>query len=231
MVRIAVQSEMAIVAVSDSSVRLPCGTDQDALIRVLEPMARAARVFYLVTDDPVHCRIDVLAGEQAPGGLSREFEPCGDTFGLELPTGRLAVHGWGNDGTPVVAGTVEATAGAQVLSVLARRPFEGTRHAEDMTNLLGTEWKYMERVNRLGLVGCLPVVILVITVLAQKWQWLWFVLPLLTVSWAPYMLLKQGRRYKSAERRAWEEEQARPHYVFSVMPSDQEALAGGFLRV
>ena len=231
MVRIAVASEMAIVAVSDSSAALPSGSDQDALIRVLEPLARAARVFYLVTDDPAHYRIDVLAGEQAPAGLSREFEPCGGTFGLELPSGRLVVQGWGRDGTPVVAGTVDTKSGAQVLSVLARRPFEGTRHADDMAVLLGAEWKYMERVNRLGLVGCLPVVLLMTAVLTQNWQWLWFILPLLAVSWLPYMLLKQGRRYKWAERRAWDQEQAQPHYVLSVMPSDREALAGGFLRV
>ncbi|HEY7520372.1 MAG TPA: hypothetical protein VIE36_18950 [Methylomirabilota bacterium] len=231
MTRIVVESEMGIVAVCDSAEPLPSGTDQDALIRQLEPLARTGRVFYFVTDDPVRYRIDVLAGVPTPPALSRDLEPCGGSFGLELRAGRLAVHGWSKDGTPVVAGTLELDAGHHALSVLARRPFDGTRHAEDMTVLLGADWHYLQRVNRLGLVGCLPLVLLVITVLARKWQWLWFVLPLLAASWVPYALFKQTGRYKAAERRAHDHEASRPHYVLSVMPSSDAPVTGGFLRV
>jgi hypothetical protein len=229
--RVAVASEMAIVALSDLSVALPSMGDQESLVRELGPHIQAARVFYLITDDPISCRIELLVNETVPQGLSREFEPCGGEFGLELPTGRLAVHGWGGDGTPVVAGTVDVAPGRHSLSVLARRPIDGARHAEDMAALLGSDWTYMQRVNRVGLVGCLPFVLLLIALLARQWQWLWVVTSLLAVSWLPYMVLRQGRRYKSAARRASDHEQARPHYVLTVKPIDREARAGGFLRV
>jgi hypothetical protein len=231
MTGIAVASEMAIVAVCDPSVRLPSNPDQDVLVRELEPMARSGRVFYLITDDPVQYRIGLVAGEQPPSTHDREFEASGGTFGLELPSGRVALHGWSREGIPMLAGAVESAPGPHVLSVLARRPFEASRHAEDMTALLGSEWTYMERVNRLGLVGCVPLVVTAITVLAQKWHWLWFVLPFLAVSWVPYLFLRRSPRYKAGERRAWEEEQARPHFVFSVIPTVQRGLPGGFLRV
>jgi hypothetical protein len=66
--------------------------------------------------------------------------------------------------------------------------------------------------------------------LAQRWRWLLYLLPLLLVSWVPYLVLRQGRRYKAAEARAQEQEQARPHYVLSVVSTEQRGLAGGFLR-
>jgi hypothetical protein len=228
---ITVASEMAIVALCDPSVTLPSSRDQAELLRALETLAQEARVFYLVTDDPVHYRIELLVGEALSSELAREFEPCGGTFGLELPTGRLALQGWTSSGSPEIAGALDANPGRQVVSVLGHRPFEGPRHVQEMAALLGNEWSYMERVNRLGLLGCLPLALLVISLVLQKWQWLWFVLPLLAVSWLPYMILKHGRHYRAAERKAAEVERARPHYVFSVMPTEHRDLAGGFLRV
>jgi hypothetical protein len=228
---ITVASEMAVVALCDPSVALPSSRDQAALLRALEPLAQETRVFYLVADDPVQYRIELLVGDGRSSALAREFEPCGGTFGLEVATGRLTLQGWTSSGTPVIAGAVDARPGRHIVSVLARRPFEGARHVQEMAALLGNEWRYMERVNRLGLLGCLPLALLVISLAAQKWRWLWVALPLLAVSWVPYMLLKHGRRYRDAERRAADVERARPHYVFSVMPTEHRDLAGGFLRV
>ena len=42
---------------------LPAGLEQDILLRQLEPLARSAQVFFLMTDDPVKYRIEV--GERA----------------------------------------------------------------------------------------------------------------------------------------------------------------------
>ena len=67
--------------------------------------------------------------------------------------------------------------------------------------------------------------------LAAKWHWLWYVLTLLAVSWLPYIVLKRSHRYRAAERLVSEQEQARPHYVLSLTPTQQDGLSGGFLRV
>ena len=231
MTSIEVASELAVVAIADPSASLPSGADRDALVRDLEPLARSGRVFYLVTDDPVRYRIGLLTDEQRPPALGRDFEPSGGTFALELPSGRAALLGWGRDGAPILAGSIELAPGSHVLSVLARRPFEGSRHVEDMRALLGSDWTYMERVNRLGLVGCLPLLLTGIVVLAQKWRWLWYVLPVLGLSWVPYLVLRRGPRYRRGERRAREAEEARPHFVFCILPTEQQGLPGGFLRV
>ena len=229
--RIEVPSESGVVALGDAPAGLPTGLDQDILLRQLEPLARSARIFFLLTDDPVKYRIDVLVNEPLPPGLDREFEPLGGGFRLEAPNGRVALIGWDKSGEPREAGTVSVRPGAHLLSVFARRPFDGKRHAEDMAKLLGADAKFMQMVDRLGVIGCLPLVLVALCVLAARWRWLWYLIPVLVISWLPYLILKRGRRYRSAERRASDAERARPHYVISLVPTQQEDLRGGYMRV
>ena len=231
MARFEVTSETALVALCDPSVTLPSGLDQEVLLRALEPLTQSARVFYLVTDDPVRYRIELMAGEPPSADLARDFEPSGGAFGLDVPSGTLALYGWSKDGTPAVAGTISTKPGRQVLSVLAPRPFDGAQHVKDMAALLGSDWTCLERVNRLGAVGCLPLALVPISVLARKWHWLWVIVPLLALWLLPFMALRRGCRYKEADRRRSEAEHARPDYVFGVTPSDRADLAGGLLRV
>ena len=228
--RIEVFSESGVVALGDAAVALPSGLEQETLLRGLEPLAHSARIFFFVTDDPVKYRIDVLANDALPSGLDRDFEPLGGAFRLEAPNGSVALIGWDKVGEPREAGSVSVTPGAHVLSTFARRPFDGRRHAEDMASLLGADAKFMQVVDRFGLVGCLPMVLVALSVLAGRWRWLWYLLPLLGVSWLPYLILKYGRRYRHAEKRVSDAELARPHYVISLVPTRQEGLPGGYVR-
>ena len=229
--RIEVASEVGVVAVGDFQTALPAGLDQDGLLQQLEPLARAGKLFYLLTDDPVRYRMDLLAGESPPASLDREFEALGGVFRLDVPSGRVAVSGWDKAGKAGEAGGLALSPGTQLLSVLTRRPFDGARHVKDMSALLGAEWTFMQRVNKLGLVGCLPMVLTAVCILARKWDWLWYLVPLLAVSWLPYFVLKRGHRYKTAERRSLEQENARPHYVLRLTPTQDGGVSGGFLRV
>jgi hypothetical protein len=229
--RIEVASEAGVVVVADSRTTLPAGLDQDALLQPLEPMARAGDVFFLVTDDPVCLRIDIVSGETATPDDRLEFEGLGGAFRLELSSGRMAVTGWDKAGTPAAAAEIVLVGGSRRLSVLTRRPFDGPRHVKKMRELLGTEWAYMERVNKLGLAGCLPMLVTAVVVLARKWDWLWVLVPVLVLSWLPYFVLKSGRRFKDAEGRAAAHEQALAHYVIVLDETQDSALAGGFLRI
>ncbi|MGH7305920.1 MAG: hypothetical protein ACRELZ_21755 [Candidatus Rokuibacteriota bacterium] len=210
---------------------LPAGLDQEILLRHLTPLARSADIFFLLTDDPVKYRIDVLVNETLPPGFDREFEPLAGAFRLEAPHGRVALIGWDTSGEPREAGSVSVSPGAHLLSVFTRRPFDGKRHAEDRATLLGADAKFMQRVDRLGVIGCLPLVLVALCVLTARWRWLWYLVPVLVISWLPYLILKRGRRYRSAERRASDAELARPHYVISLRPTQQEDVRGGYARV
>jgi hypothetical protein len=229
--RIEVSSESGVVALGSTTAALPAGLDQENLLRQLEPLARSAEIFFLLTDDPVKYRLDVLVDEALPSGLDREFEPLGGAFRIEAPSGRVALIGWDSSGQPREAGSASVSPGAHLLSVFARRPFDGKRHAEDMAKVLGADAKFMHRVDRLGVIGCLPLVLVGICVLARRWRWLWYLVPLLVLSYLPWVVLKRGRRYRSAEKRVADAELARPHFVISLAPTRQEDLRGGYVRV
>src|SRR5262245_53700827 len=226
-----VPSESGIVVLASASTSLPTGLDQEALLRELEPLARSGQIFFLVTDDPIRYRIDVLVNEAFPTGLDRELEPLGGAFRLEATDGRVAVIGWQKSGEPLEAGSVAVSPGAYLLSLYGRRPFDSKRYSEDMTALLDADAKFMQVVDRLGLIGCLPMVLVAISILLARWRWLWYLAPILAVSWLPYLILKLGRRYRRAEKLASDAEKARPHYVISLAPTRQHDLRGGYVRV
>ena len=219
------------MTVGDPLTELPAGLDQAVILQQLEPLARSGRIFFLVTDDPVRYRIDLFAGETPPSSLAREFEATGGSFRLDVTSGTVALCGWDKAGHSGEAGSLAVDPGPHVLSVLARRPFDGARHAEDMSDLLGADWKFMQTVSRLGLIGCLPLAVTALCIFAGQWHWLRYVLPLLALSWLPYVVLKRSHRHRAAERRAAEHEKARAHYVVSLTPTQQDGLSGGFLRV
>ncbi|HKC99298.1 MAG TPA: hypothetical protein VKG20_14765 [Methylomirabilota bacterium] len=230
--RVEVSSESGVVALAGpTAAALPAGLDQEPLLRQLEPLVHSAELFFLVTDDPVRYRIDVIGNEPLPPGLERDFEALGGAFRLEAPSRRVVLIGWDKAAEPREAGGVSVSPGAHLVSLFARRPFDGRRHAEDMAKLLGDDAKFVRIVDRLGLIGCLPMILVAISVLIARWRWLWYLVPLLAVSWMPYMILKCGGRYRRAERRASEAERARPHYVIGLAPTRHPELRGGYVRV
>jgi len=228
--RVEVASEAGIVALADSQAVLPAGLDQDPLLRQLEPQAHSANLFFLVTDDPVAYRIDLVAREPPPGP-DGDLEGLGGAFRLDVPSGRAVLFGWDRSGQPEEAGGIAVPPGTQLVSVLSRRPFEAVRHAREMSELLGAEWDYMQKVNKLGLIGCLPLLLALVLVLIGRWSWLSVAVPIVVLSWLPYVVLKRGQRFRDAERRSLEHERARAHYVITLTPTEGSDLSGGFVRV
>lgn len=226
-----VSSECGIVVLSPATTSLPAGLDQEALLGELGPLARSGQIFFLVTDDPSRYRIEVLVNEALPARLDREFEPLGGSFRLEAASEKVVLIGWDKSGAPREAGSVAVAPGVYLLSVSGRRPFDGKRYSEDMTTLLGADAKFMQVVDRLGLIGCLPMVLVAISILLARWRWLWYLVPILAVSCLPYLILKLGRRYRRAAKLVSDTEKARPHYVVSLAPTQQHDLRGGYMRV
>jgi len=227
-----VSSEAAIVVVADAATSLPAALDQDALLQELEPMAVARRAFFFVTDDPVRLHLELYAQEQPPGSLDTHFEPLGGTFGLDVPSGELFVAGWNNEGNVHPTRLSVGERGAHVLRVFGRRPFDVQRHDEEMIALVGEkDYSFFVKVNKSGVIGCLPLVLTAICVLARQWEWLWYLVPLVVGSWSPYVVLKHTERYKEVERAASELEAARPLYVLTLDATEQTELQGGFVRI
>jgi hypothetical protein len=233
--RVEVSSGWGVVIVRDAGVELPAADDQDALIDRLRPLATTGKVFFLAADDPVRFRIDVYVDERPTAHAGREFEPVGGSFLLHAPTGHLIVSdsepAAGDAAAPGSALLVQP--GRYVLTLMGRRSFSGARHAESMIAVMGkSDWTFTQRVDRSGLLGCLPIVIALVCAVIPRLRWLlWYVLPVLVVSWLPYVVLRHTGRYKNAQQLAQEHENSMPHHIVIMTPTDLEGLEGGFLRV
>lgn len=231
--RVDVSSDRGLVIVRDASFPLPAAADLAAFVSVLETEARRGRLFFLVADDPVRYRVDIYAAEALPAAVERGFEDLTGSFLLETPSGRLVVSGDDAAVASTAPEPVPVARGRHLLAVMARRPFDARRYDEDMISVVGArEWKFVRLVDRLGLLGCLPMVAAAVAVFLGRWGWLWYVVPILVLSWLPYVVLKLTPRYKATRRRIAEHDRSQPHFVLRLTPTEQgEPLRGGFIRV
>jgi hypothetical protein len=232
-VSVTVSSDRGVVIVRDASFPLPEAPDQAAFVGALEAEARLCRLFFLVADDPVRYRVDIYAAEAVPAALDRGFVDLTGSFLLDVPSGRLAVSGYGWAAAASAPDPVLVARGRHLLTVMGRRPFDGKRYDEDIVNVVGAhEWKFARLIDRLGLLGCLPMVATLATMFLGRWHWLWYVLPILVVSWLPYVVLTRTPRYRATRRRTAEHERRQPHFILRLTPTEQgEPLRGGFIRV
>jgi len=228
--RVTVKSDRALVIVHDASLSLPSATDRGALVSALEAEARAGRLFFLIADDPVRFHLDVYASEAPPPAeIDRDFEDLTGSFLLEVPSGRLVVAG----DEAATAPPIPVAPGRHLLTVLARRPFDPQRYEEDVVALVGArQWKWIRQVDRLSYLGCLLMIATVITILSGRWRWLWYVVPILVLSWLPYVVLRRMPPYTTTRRRIAEHDSRLSDFILRLTPTTQgEPLRGGFIRI
>jgi len=234
--RIDAVPDSGLLVVHDAEVPLPV-VDRDRMDD-LEREAAAGRVFFLAAEDPIRFRVDVYIGETQPPELQQEFQPLGGSFLLDLPSGRLIVAGY-NPASRAAEGTpIALPRGPYVLNVMGRRPFDGRRHQREMVALVGeADWTFAERTNWLSLLGCLPAILalgsLLLAIRHGRWRgFLYFALPLAVLGWAPHLLLRNSKRYQRIQRLMKEHETAKPHFILKLAPTDRSnGLSGGFLNV
>ncbi|HEY6555429.1 MAG TPA: hypothetical protein VI669_18880 [Vicinamibacteria bacterium] len=233
--RIDALPDSALLLVHDSAFALP--VVEGANRQVLEADAEAGRLFFLATEDPIRFRVHVYVGEAPPAELESEFEPLGGSFLLEAPTGLLTVVA-PNPTVKSAAPSISVPRGPHILTVMGRRPFDGRRHGAEMVTLLGeADWRFSQRTNWLGLLGCLPLLLalgsLLFAIRHGRWRgFLLYALPLALLAWVPHLLLRRSSRYQRIERLMREHEAAKPLFILSLVPTERvSGLRGGFLNV
>lgn len=234
--RMVAAPDSGLLVVHDAGVILPVVT-QDG-IAALERVAVAGKLFFLASEDPVRFRVDVYIGETPPMELDDDFQALGGSFLLDLPSGRLVVRGLPSAPAPPDEPPVSLPNGAYVLTVMSRRAFDGRRHEREMIALVGdADWRFYRRTTWLGLLGCLPTIValgsLFFAVQRGHWRFLVLVaLPLFVLAWAPYVLLRNSRRYRTMRRRMNEHEAAKADFVIKLAATERPTgLSGGFLKV
>ena len=231
--RLQVDTESGLVVFRDANVAAPSENENDAR-GLLRSGERDGAWFFLDADDTVHYRIDLFVDEKPSGLPGHRFEHHGGTFLLRLPSGRLAVSGLERWATGRGGETVDIEAGAYALSVRGPGRFDGPAYAEEMRDVVGErEWRYRERVDRIGLVGCLSTVLAVALVALPVTRPLWFLpITVLAAGWIPFLVFQLLPRYRDIEQRIRSYERTLPHYAIQLRTTTAaDDLVGGHLDV
>jgi hypothetical protein len=129
---------------------------------------------------------------------------------------------------------IDVPAGSWALTVRGRGDFDAAGYDREHRDLLGdADFEYRERIDRIGIAGCLsaPVAALLIVLPWTRPFW-WAALVLLALAWGPHLLLRLTRRYRDIERRVRDLDRSYPNFVIELMPIDDEAsVSGGHLVV
>jgi hypothetical protein len=231
-VRIDVTPGSGLLVVHDAALSLP-PADRDKT-DALERDAAAGKLFFLAAEDPIRFRADLYTEEALPPELQHDFQPLGGSFLLDLPSGRLLVAGYGSkaEGT-----SIAVPGGPHVLTLMERRPFDGSRHEKEMVALVGeADYRFSKRTTWLALLGCIPTILalgmLFLAIPRRQWSLFYIALPLVVLAWAPHALLRNSKRYHRIQRLMSEHEAAKPHFILKLVPTERTSgLSGGFVNI
>ena len=233
--RFRVQDADALVVVRDSAVPAPPREPRkrDRPLAALKALARPGQLFFIDGEDPIDMPLAIFAGEPIPDDLARDFEPHGGGFLLEVPSGRVVVSGYeawlSGDGDRST--TVAVAPGSYLVVAHSREPVEGKRFTEGLERAVGArDLAYHTRVSWLGLLGCLPLIVLGFSLLGQRWRMAGYIGLVVILSWLPYVILSRTRRFREIDARLEAHNKALPVYLLELRPVARDpSLAGGWI--
>jgi hypothetical protein len=231
--RIEVETDSGLVVFRDTELPQPCPDGKIEEYRgALRAGAEDGSWFYLDAEDPVRYRIDVCVDEEPEGLPAHRFQPLGGTFRVNLESGRMAVsafESWSSKIEPV-----EVPPGTVALTVRGPGEFDSEGYDREYRELLGdADWRYWNRVDKIGIAGCLSTLIAAVLLAIPFTRQYWYLAPaVLALGWGPHLLLRFSRTYREIEGRVKEHEDSLPHFVVQLTPIDPAAaITGGHLMV
>lgn len=231
-VRIEDQSGLAVLR--DASLEAPDTAGHERLLQRMRSLAQAGAVFFIHGEDGIACTVELLLDEAVPGEVASLFEQVGGTFLLHAPTGQLHLSGHAAWAAHQPAPTLDVPPGSYALVVHSREHFDPALfRAVEEQQVGATEVAYRNRVDRLGLLGCLPTVALPLVFLIRPLRaFTLLALGVAALSWLPRLVLERGRRYRSIKSRLRAFEEALPLFVLQLRRLDSSTgLAGGFVTL
>lgn len=235
--RVEIEAGSGIVVLRDAArqprAQAKGGAEPDEALR---DEARAAGLFYISSDDPVCWRIDVRLDAGPPARVPG-FREQGGSFRVSVPSGELVLESheaWTAPQADRPSWRTRVAAGDCLVQVFERAVPSGAEHEARMLQLVGSaDWRFKTRVERFGLLGCLPLVLLALALLARRWRWaLEYALPLLVLTWLPFVLLRRTRRYRDTAGAEAEHERGQAHLLLVVWPAPADCrVPGGSLQL
>lgn len=235
--RFRVQDPTSVVVVRDSATPAPTPEPggKDRPLDRLKEMARKGELFVIHSDDPLDLPLAIYANEPVPTDFSVDFEPEGGGFLLEVPSGRISISGYDawRAGNHAGETNVAVPPGSYLILPHGRESVDAKRYAAERARLVGArEWAYYSRVSWLGLLGCLPMIVLGFSLLGKRWRLAMYVAVVMIVAWLPFLILSRTRRYRAVDEKVKAHDRALPVYLLEVRPVERSAgLVGGWITL
>ena len=232
--RVRVVDPSGLAVLHDATVPAPSHDGTPGAIRDrMKPLAREGRIFFIDGADPIDMRVDLLIGESISPELAWLFEQDGGAFLLHVPSGSLRLTGveaWAA-GRGREPDTFAVPPGAYALVVHRRTtPDPATYHGALARHVGAADLAFHTRVNRLALLGCLPLALTALALLARRWRVALVLAGIALLASAPWALLSRSRRYREAERRYEAYHAELPAFILELRPVESTAsLVGGYV--
>jgi len=200
----------------------------------LKAAAREGSIFFIDREDPTRLKVEILVEESPNEAYFSLYEPTGGRVLLRVPTGELAVSGYGAWASGR-AGEVESLAvspGDYSVAVFSNEPLDVEACEREMERVVGPkDWRFSNRVSYYGTAGCLPVVITALAAIFVSWKVGLVIAGAVAIGWLPYFALLLSPRYRRIERARKAYEAELPTFMLRLEKVDTaEGLAGGFVR-
>ena len=235
--RFRVQDPTSVVVVRDSAAPAPApepGAPHRPLAR-LKDLARNGEIFFIHDDDPIDIPLAIFANEPVPDNFAVDFEPEGGGFLLHVPSGRISISGYDAwvSGDRTGETSVSVSPGSYLLLPHGRETVDAKRYNAERKRLVGApDWAFHSRVSSLGLLGCLPMIVLAFSLLGRRWRLAAYVALVVFLSWLPYLALSRTRRFRTIDAQLKAHDRALPVYLLELRPLERSSgLVGGWISL
>jgi hypothetical protein len=231
--RIRIKDASGLAIVCDGTIIAPvAGESRERPIEQLEASAREGRLFFIDGEDPIDLTLEVVSGEPLATELAARFTPVGGGFLLDIPSGSAAVAGydaWARGNPPEAS--VSVAPGSHLVVAYARRLPDARQYEADIERLVDPRAvAFHRRVTRLAPLGCLPLIVLAIALLLQRWTLASYAAGVALLASAAYAGVSRSGRFRAVEdaQRAYKRDL--PAYVLELRPVERSpSLVGGWL--
>lgn len=227
-----INSASGLIGVWDASLPPPMTPEGKEIdVGNLRERATSGNLFFVDAEDEVSYRVQLLVNSEPSPELDEVIEPRG-TFRLQVPSGQICLGE-----LPVKDGyeRLPVEAGNYLLRPYTRRIFfDAAKHDLKMMTLVGeSEWRYYRRVDKIGAIGCLFILIgLILLAIPFNRQFLLLILWVYSVPYWAYLVLSRLPRYRAVEAIRESYEKQLPHVVLVLQASATAAeIQGGWISV
>jgi hypothetical protein len=162
--QITVNSPASLITFVDEKYRSDMEEALPKNLQSIKKHAKEGRVFFMESEDPLNYKIDVCTNAEIPAHLEQLFTGRHGQYLFRAPSGCITVTASAAGSTGGGAQKIERFAfeipsGDYLITIMDRATPDIAAHRSRLKDIIGeNDWRYFERVNNTGAVGCFALV-------------------------------------------------------------------------